>query len=142
MPRPVDTTRRGAHTGRVRRSVLASIVVLLASSAVLEGVAYAQRADDCWFMRLPRAERPPCCDLMGKTRVTLPGGDCCKLLVWDAGQDRVVSDGAVDVPLAALVVLPRFVLSGHPPAVTVATPRQARAPPPPWRPTDTVRLLI
>ena len=132
----------GPTLAGVKRPIQAVIVALLAASALLEGVAYAQRADDCWVMRLPHAERPPCCDLMGKTRVTLPGGDCCKLLVWEAGQERVVFDGAVDVPLAPLALLPRIVVLGQPVAVALSTPKHARAPPPPWRPTDTVRLLI
>ncbi len=128
--------------GEVKRSFLASVVLLLASSTLLDAVAYADRADDCWFMRLTQAERPPCCDLMGKTRLTLPGGDCCKLLVWEVGPDRVVSDAAVHVPPAALALLPRIFLAAPPPAVAPLVPSQARAPPPPWRPTDTVRLLI
>ncbi|MEM9073712.1 MAG: hypothetical protein AAGE52_34800 [Myxococcota bacterium] len=125
----------------MRRPLLAAIVALLAVSSVLEAVAYAEQANACWFMRLPQAERPPCCDLMGKTRFTLPGGDCCKFFVYDEGDARALSDVPTDVPPAGVVVFARTTVANAPTRISSTTAR-ARAPPPRWRPTDTVRLLI
>lgn len=121
-------------------SIAVVTLALLASATLLEGVVYAQKADACWFQRMPHSARPPCCDLVGKTRFTREGGDCCKLFSWDEGDPRALSDAPTAVAPAALMVLPRVAMSPLRRAIAIeATPR-SRAPP--WRPTDTVRLLI
>jgi len=133
--------RTHPHNDGVKAPSIAVLTfAILASATVLEGVAYADRADACWFQRLPQAERPVCCDLVGKTRFTLPGGDCCKLFTWDEGDPRAMTDVGSDVAPAMIVLLPRIAEPVAPALVAIAAAPRARAPP--WRPTDTVRLLI
>ena len=132
---------RGPHDGSVKGpSIAALTVALLASATVLEGVAYAQKADACWFQRLPQSARPDCCDLVGKTRFTPEGGDCCKLFRWEEGEPRASSDASPDV-LPAMLVATLRVAAPQIRARGIDRPvPSSRAPP--WRPTDTVRLLI
>ncbi len=117
------------------------VVLGLGVVTVLEGVAYAKRANACWFMRLTIEERPSCCDLMGKTRFTLPGGDCCKLLTLEEAEPTALTDATASIaPVASCVQL--VDVSGAAPLTTEScVPARARAPPR-WRTTDTIVLLI
>lgn len=123
------------------RRFLAVVVVFLGAVSVTHGIVYAQKAESCWFMRLTQDERPECCSLVGKTRFTPVGGDCCKLFLWDDAEPGATTDVPTSVPVALLVELPRLALVHHEPTSRGPAIGRARAPPP-WRPTDTIRLLI
>jgi hypothetical protein len=126
----------------VRRASI-PVLALLALATVLDGVAFAQRVEACAMVRRPAAERKGCCALAGVERITREGGDCCKTLTLAATEDALSASVAVEVPPAMVVaVLLPVVDVAQPRELGIATAR-ARAPPPPlWRPTDTVRLLL
>jgi len=119
------------------------VLALLALATVLQGVAFAKKADACAMVSRPAAERTGCCALAGVERITREGGDCCKTLTLGATEDALSSSVAVEVQ-------PAMVALGGPVSVAIRKARgralavrRARAPPPPlWRPTDTVRLLL
>lgn len=144
---PGSLTNRGLAIHRVRvtfvRRASIPVLALLALATVLQGVAFAEKVDACAMVRRPAAERQGCCALAGVERITREGGDCCKTLTLGATEDALSSSVAVEVP-------PAMVALGGPAPVVVREAQgrtlpasRARAPPPPlWRPTDTVRLLL
>lgn len=119
------------------------MLALLALATVLDGVAFAQKAEACAMVRRPAAERKGCCALAGVERITREGGDCCKTLTLGATEDALSTSIAVEVPPAMVALGTHASLSVRPARAQLRTSHRARAPPPPlWRPTDTVRLLL
>lgn len=119
------------------------VLALLALATVLDGVAFAQKAEACAMVSRPAAERKGCCALAGVERITREGGDCCKTLTLGATEDASNASLSLEVPpaMVALGAPPRVQV--HPARGRVLAAGRARAPPPPlWRPTDFVRLLL
>ncbi|HJL05392.1 MAG TPA: hypothetical protein RMH85_14405 [Polyangiaceae bacterium LLY-WYZ-15_(1-7)] len=137
---PTNAARRPLL--RERRGLLASVVAALALVTASHAAAYAKRAHACRFMRLPSALRAPCCDLATKDRFTPPGGDCCKRLLWEEAEPAASTPATPPVPPAAVAWNPPMPVALPPLEADVTVAERARAPPPRWRPTDTIVLLI
>jgi len=119
------------------------VLALLALATVLEGVAFAKKVDECAMVMRPAAERKGCCALAGVERITREGGDCCKTLTLAATEDVLSVSVAVEVPPAMVALGEPVTLAVRPAGASAVAVRRARAPPPPlWRPTDFVRLLL
>lgn len=130
-------------SGVTRRRASIPVLALLALATLLQGVAFAKKVDECAMVMKPAAERKGCCALAGVERITREGGDCCKTLTLAATEDALSSSVAVEVPPAMVALGGPVALVVHPARATVLPVRRARAPPPPlWRPTDFVRLLL
>lgn len=126
----------------VRRASI-PVLALLALATVSSGAAFLQKVDECAMVMRPAAERKGCCALAGVERITREGGDCCKTLTLGATEDALGSQVAVEVPPAMVAIGTHAPLLVPPARARVVTRHRARAPPPPlWRPTDTVRLLL
>ncbi len=129
--------------GVTLRRTFTPVLALLALATVLQGVAFAEKVDECAMVMRPAAERTGCCALAGVERITREGGDCCKTLTLAATEDALSSSVAVEVPPAMVALGGPVPLVVHPARGRALAVHRARAPPPPlWRPTDTVRLLL
>lgn len=125
------------------RRVQLLVLALMASATVLGGVAFARQVERCAMVSQPRAERRGCCALAGVDRLTREGGDCCKTLQLADGEDVSQTTVALEVPVAMVALGGAAAVVVEPPRLALTADARARAPPPPlWRPTDTVRLLL
>lgn len=90
----------------MRGSLQKAVFGALALSVLLQATVFIQTAESCWFMRLTEAERPVCCALGSKDRVTPEGGDCCKS-VWLNADRPAGSTSSPEVPAAFVAFIPQ-----------------------------------
>ena len=142
-PLAVDGLSNGRHHTDVQRARAMAPIVLAALCAVTtaRGAAFLERVQQCEGIRQPTAARSGCCALAGMERITREGGDCCKTL--SLADTDWAGETHAEQRVFAPAFIARFVLAVVRADRHTATtrPRGARAPPP-WRPTDTVRLLV
>lgn len=116
--------------------------LLLALASTLSSVSYFMAADSCWFTRMTSAERPPCCDLGGRDRFTMPGGDCCKTLHYEAAELVELTEALADIAPAAVAPFEPAALVHIRPGHPLAIEPRARPPPPPTLPLITRTIVL
>lgn len=129
----------------LRRPVIQLVLLTLVALGQLAAAAdFFRRANTCWAMRLPAAERPPCCNFAGLDRITPPEGDCCKTLLLDESADllEVASFEMLAAPSLPSAHLWSSQHGDQRIDTTMSAPPSARAPP--WLdvPTRTIVLRL